>query len=671
MDLRIIYRITIFVLFFYHASSLGQQDTTITLETPTGISDSLITTDSTKTLKSQKKFFAQFEEEKNTDRKSTYSISKKEIDFTDYRYAGNIIDYLPFGKLRNLGSLGTPSEPNLFGFGYGNFSLILDDNDESNSWNYSTDLNRIQTEGIQNFSVVPLHKAFLHGFNNNPATILISTNDTIKRKPISRIRYYQSPNEEGFIDAFFSARVLSRLALSIRVTNNSIDSLYGNTEYGSWKLNLKAIYKLGDSLYSSLSLSHRKLNTPLNGGIDIESLVENIPSQIDLYSTTNPVVNNNMQNESILNSFSGRIYGNILPWGLTSISMTYHENEDILRYLSDSSLVKEKNYYKIWRSLLNNKNTYNDLTISVNGGYEFIDYKLGSINDEKDLHNYFSSISLSLNSFNDIFIPSLFGKYSKYNDQNSSGFGGEIISYFTDKLKLVLGYSNFSKPYSLAETEYIDKNNDQKFNNYFASLGFYNYLTSASISYYKSDIDNFAIPLLDQGDNASNINEITFFTGNGQFEGLNLNSSLEIWNILLETNINYTLKSILQNIEQREQLFINAGIFYVDTLFNNNLNLKTGIKFYYNDDPNNYVYDFRKMRASYLSISNGVLGSLSMIDVINDQFRIDFYLAGRIQDAATVYFIYENILNNQYFLVPYFPMPEGGIRIGLSWDFLD
>ena len=93
MDLRIIYRITIFVLFFYHASSLGQQDTTITLETPTGISDSLITTDSTKTLKSQKKFFAQFEEEKNTDRKSTYSISKKEIDFTDYRYAGNIIDY--------------------------------------------------------------------------------------------------------------------------------------------------------------------------------------------------------------------------------------------------------------------------------------------------------------------------------------------------------------------------------------------------------------------------------------------------------------------------------------------------------------------------------------------------------------------------------------------------
>ena len=77
------------------------------------------------------------------------------------------------------------------------------------------------------------------------------------------------------------------------------------------------------------------------------------------------------------------------------------------------------------------------------------------------------------------------------------------------------------------------------------------------------------------------------------------------------------------------------------------------------------------MRASYLSISNGVLGSLSMIDVINDQFRIDFYLAGRIQDAATVYFIYENILNNQYFLVPYFPMPEGGIRIGLSWDFLD
>jgi hypothetical protein len=72
-----------------------------------------------------------------------------------------------------------------------------------------------------------------------------------------------------------------------------------------------------------------------------------------------------------------------------------------------------------------------------------------------------------------------------------------------------------------------------------------------------------------------------------------------------------------------------------------------------------------------MGIENDAVNRLNLFDVNNDKFRLDFYLAGRIQDAATFYLIYENILSNKYFVVPYFPMPEGGIRIGLSWDFID
>ena len=77
------------------------------------------------------------------------------------------------------------------------------------------------------------------------------------------------------------------------------------------------------------------------------------------------------------------------------------------------------------------------------------------------------------------------------------------------------------------------------------------------------------------------------------------------------------------------------------------------------------------MRSASYSIVDEAINKLSLQSVLNDKMRVDFYLAGRIQDAATFYFIYENILGNNYFIVPYYPMPEGGMRIGISWDFLD
>jgi hypothetical protein len=351
--------------------------------------------------------------------------------------------------------------------------------------------------------------------------------------------------------------------------------------------------------------------------------------------------------------------------------LTYIENEEVLRFLSDSGLVKETNYYKTWRSLLSNKSAFNNFTFSVNGGYEYVDNDLGSVEGEKDIHNYFGTFSIDLNLFDDSLIPSLFGKYSSFNEQQSTGFGGEVKASLWNTLSLNLGYADFGKPYNLIETEYIDRSIEQKFNNLFSSLSFSSGLISSSFSYYLSDIKNFAIPILNSENTESSLEEIIFATGKAKFEGVNLNSSIELWNTLLEINANYTFNSTIKNFDKDEQLYVNTGIFYVDTLFNDNLNLKTGFKFYYNDNPNHYVYDFRKMRSSYLTSRNGIIEKLNLRDILNDKFRLDFYLAGRIQDAATFYLIYENILGSQYFIVPYYPMPEGGIRIGLSWDFLD
>jgi hypothetical protein len=407
----------------------SQTDTSYVDKTHTSIEDSSIHTDSTETVYSKKTFLIKFDYDENRIILPAYRLKKSEIDFSDYRYAGNIISYLPFGHLNDFGSLGTPSEPVVFGFGNGNISLISDDDDISNYWNGSADLNFIQTENISAISVIPIHKAFLFGFNNNPASVLITTQDSLRTRPISRIRYYQAPNEEGFVDAFFSARVLKKFAMSIRATNHAIDNFYTNSESGAWKLNLKGIYKISDSVFTNLVLDHRKLNTPLNGGVDAELLLNSTGSLNDIYDNANPVMYDNLNNELLHNSIKNTVYGRILPWGFTRISLSYREHEEVFSYGDDTSSVKRSSYYKVWRAALSQKLEMSDLYLSFDGGYEFTDNKSSSYKSNKNLQNYYASFYTSYSLAENTVLPAVFGKYSYYNEQNTSGIGADTVSY--------------------------------------------------------------------------------------------------------------------------------------------------------------------------------------------------------------------------------------------------
>jgi len=74
----------------------------------------------------------------------------------------------------------------------------------------------------------------------------------------------------------------------------------------------------------------------------------------------------------------------------------------------------------------------------------------------------------------------------------------------------------------------------------------------------------------------------------------------------------------------------------------------------------NFLYDPTAQNVSLISSSP-----------ITTSFQVDFFLAGKIQNSATVYFIFENLFNAKYFIVPYYPKQARGIRFGVAWNFLD
>ena len=51
--------------------------------------------------------------------------------------------------------------------------------------------------------------------------------------------------------------------------------------------------------------------------------------------------------------------------------------------------------------------------------------------------------------------------------------------------------------------------------------------------------------------------------------------------------------------------------------------------------------------------------------------QLDLFISGIIQEAAIVYFVFENLLGSQYYIVPFYPTQSSGIRFGLSWELFD
>lgn len=193
-----------------------------------------------------------------------------------------------------------------------------------------------------------------------------------------------------------------------------------------------------------------------------------------------------------------------------------------------------------------------------------------------------------------------------------------------------------------------------------------------SITYFATNSDHTPVPIFSNSDFNLNSTKIIFpFTEQVKREGINLISNLFFWNIEFFINANYLLSSQSTLIPKPSKFNISSGIYYRDKLYNNNLDLKTGFNFYFNDNIENQFYDFQIMRSSNYYFVNDALTQFKNYSISNTQFRIDFTLAGRIQDRATFYFAYENILSNNYYSIPFYPIPEGGIRIGISWDFIE
>jgi hypothetical protein len=532
-------------------------------------------------------------------------------------------------------------------------------------------MNLFQTESIDTIEVVPLAQGFLFNPQNFPVSINFIQRNFYSSKPYTRIKFYQAPNEEGSFDGIFSTNLTNKLSIYSEISHQSTDSRYRNSEFSYWSGITRLRYLLNKNLNIIGSYNYTQTNVGLNGGVDADSIKRsNLPSQFDelLYSTIQAPVNFEDRYQKVSqHSFDMRLLVNLINNNPTDIVLYYRTSLTEFRQNENTTPLDSSDRYR--RIIHNNKFNATGIKLSQNADLAFL--KLNSIfqyenfslrspllTNEKEISLFSVAASANLNSLDStsFFNPSVFGKFLNYNSENYFGFGADFSLKLSKHFSIYSGISKFQKPVDEIRKAYYELSDKSNLENT---------VLEAKLNYHSNSL-NFS------GGYFLNKFSGNQLIANTQLNGLNFNADLKIWRLLFTSNTSFYFDKKGRDDFNIPDITSTGGIYFIDTLFNSNLELKTGINYYFVGSRGNVFVDYERdlILGSIYNSQTKSLVSLAELE-IKPSIQVDFFLAGKIQKNATLYIVFENLFNEKYFIMPYYPKQERGLRFGVAWEFFD
>lgn len=569
-------------------------------------------------------------------------ITTTDILRNDYRYTGDFFKLFPFSFERSFGFIGQPNDIYLYAEGKSTTSYFMDGVPIR-----ITDFNHVQSEDVDSIEIVRLPRGFLYGFNTNPVSVNFVSKDIIPKDPYSRIKYYEGPFGEAFIDAIFSMNLFKDLIASVDITNRKVDDSYKNSAFSIWQAKAKVRYNLANSINLIGSYYFSKSETGLNGGVDVDSIRRRTSdiNSILFNETLAPIFYEKNSLNYKQHNFGLKVLAIPFENAYTDLSFNYNFNQrENVRYLGSSrttSIFKNKSF----NLMLHQNLLLNPINLSLNTGYQYREFKPTYQSDDPfdftymfyvpfNYNSFFISPILSFTLLDSLIVPSIYFKQLSVSQKQTltgekdnktyGGYGIDLLLHFARQLKFYLGYSDFDNDFR-----------DDK-------ISVVNLMLN-----YKAEAGILSLEVFNKKHSKANL------------WGVGFNGSYKIWSILFEgrfSKLFYKSYDVSEFLNQPE-ISSSLGIYYRDSLFSSNLDLKAGfnVKHYGRQDLNFFVIPNK---------------GFDMVDV-PQSLVLDFTVSAVIQKVATVYFTWENLFDKKYFLTPYYPMLQRNIRFGIAWEILN
>jgi len=611
-----------------------------------------------------------------------FSISREGVENIDYKTIADVFATQPFSFYKNLGSLGTPNQLIFYGQPVYKTSVFINGIETNNRMTSTFSFENIINENVNSLQTLPLSSSFLLGNTNTASVNIIEFQPEIK-KPFSRIKFYQGADEEGFFDGIINLSPLKKVITYFELSNQTYAGRYANSEFSSWKGIVRATYLFSEKVNFIVQYSHHNSSSQLYGGVDIDSISKsygetNIEA-VAFESLTSPIRFSNRYMNSISDRLILTSVAKLSENNFTEISAYYQNDEIDFRQNVIGAL--QNNVFPIKRedfSLTKGMKLRSDFK---NDGFDFF---ILSNFERNQFNSQFLSKQNSLSFFNvaagskfyllNNLITSIYGKFLTQAQETYLGFGGDIFYEANEELNFYAGFSSYKNPLTFYERRFVINKNWKDYsliNNIEARINYHTKPFSISVGYFLTRNDNYLLPafLVSQfkNDEAYFVKNI-----NSKFDGMNLNVNFNLWKVFLENNLNYYFNEEERYYRGLPEFNFTSSLYYKDILFNKNLDLKTGFKIYSVGNRIEQRFDFEKgISSSFIYDMN--LDLLNRISGKNfsPSFQIDFFLIGKIQESATVYITWENLLDSKFYIIPYYPYQLRNFRFGVAWNFLD
>ncbi len=648
--------ITIILLLLGHSLNFAQDDST-------SVSD---LNDSLKITKSEKE--PQFFENRfvlNPAGNDALIREKSDLAFLSYLNTYEILEHLPFAFKSDFGFMGSPHELSGFSSSGNETSYLINGIPINNRLKNNLNLNLLNPEAINSIELSNASRSFLFNSGESNSAVNINTYYPAPKLIYSRIRASLAANEEGFFAAEYSNLLFGKAMFSFFLNHSS----YGdstkrlNDLFSNWNILAQVKYPLSDNASASFDFLYSKAKTGLSGGADTSSgdIFNRIAGNVRF---TDRYTKETVYNYNLHLSYSPFHFMNLkADYSYQFFLENYRYNTDITEIPPGEfkSNIDHKYHVNLIKLSSEIKSDFFSLLVS------YSNENLNSVSGlpQGNLANNFSELTgiASFYLFDSLLVPSVFAKQS-----TNSGFGsGADLSYkLADELTISAGFSRYeiNKARLLIASE---ADNSDIVNVFSAGIKYQFGNNDLYAGFFARKYDNYKQPIVNNPDSSFYSVGYKNF-GQNTFSGVNLSAKLLLSRILFDFNGNISF-SDRKELQTVPELYFRAYLMYKNIHFEDNLEIEAGPIITYNSGLNYKYYNFER-GFSFLNFSENGISSTSGKKTAS-HFRVDLHAAGRIQKRAVLSLTLENLLNSEYFMIPFYPTSERVFRIGLSWEFSD
>lgn len=196
-------------------------------------------------------------------------LHQSQFIWTDARYAGELFWRIPGFHLRELGEAGKPSLLSAFGLDMRHIAVLLDGRPMNDPVSGQFNVANFPLEFVDHFEVFSGPMSIGTGSSAAAVALNISTKWFNSPRPLTKVRFVQDAKETILTDGLFTQNILRGLNLMLAFQRNSSQGRFVNARLDAWSVRTRIRYNVSDRFNLAMTDLYTKATNGMNGGVDM------------------------------------------------------------------------------------------------------------------------------------------------------------------------------------------------------------------------------------------------------------------------------------------------------------------------------------------------------------------------------------------------------------------